>query len=303
MRPITKLGHRNNSPSPDRVASLGPGVGRRKTMCYAFAKGWRALNSRKRFGRICELTSVLQFVQSQCRCNEEFQLALIHLSLRMLLCPVLSDGIEEVPDLRGDELRSCKGRRDCQKGSVATLAAQQPSPRWSMVLSHHPPSQYDRTLHFAGRRWCARCSGALIGVLAGALIFSRTPMLLQLSVWHLAGIALFTLSLGIVAFVRNESGSRQSNNYERIVFGFALGCLFPVSWALSPWYFGALLLLIVLGQFISAIALRRAGLLDSFFAQYLDGAMIWPVEEESDAMSCGRIFCNCKPGALKLPRV
>jgi len=171
-----------------------------------------------------------------------------------------------------------------------------------MVLSHHPPSQYDRTLHFAGKRWCARCSGVVLGMLAGGLSLSTTALALHLSIWYLLGIAAVTLSLGIFAFVRNEGGSRQSNNYERIAFGVVIGSLFPISWALSPWYFGILLLLIVAGQFVSAFALRRAGLLDSFFAQYFEAAMIWPGGETDEGGACGRMFCACKPGSLQLPR-
>ena len=171
-----------------------------------------------------------------------------------------------------------------------------------MVLSHHPPSQYERTLHVAGCRWCARCSGVLIGVLVGALILRATALLLYVSVWHFLCITAVTLVFGVVAFVRNESGVRRSNNYERIAFGLVIGALLPIIWAISPWYFAVVLALLAVGQFASALMLRRAGLLDRFFSEYLEGAMVSPSDEAANTNKCGRLFCACKPGVFQLPK-
>ena len=171
-----------------------------------------------------------------------------------------------------------------------------------MLLSHHPPSQYERTLHIAGYRCCARCSGVIIGVLVGAPILRATALLIYISVWHFLCIAVVTLVFGVVAFVRNESGSRQSNNYERIAFGVVIGTLLPISWAISPWYFAVVLALLAVGQFASAFVLRRAGLLDRFFSEYLEGAMVSPSDEAANTNKCGRLFCACKPGVFQFPK-
>lgn len=177
-----------------------------------------------------------------------------------------------------------------------------PRPRWSMVLSHHPPSQYDRTLHIGGWRVCARCTGVGIGILIGAL-FTGTQFAYALkSTWVLGTFALVTLSVGIIAFVLNEAAIRKSNNSERLIFGLIFGSLFPLLWAISWWYVIALFCLTIFGQFLSAFVLRRFGVLDRFFAEYSEGAMVWPDEDSSDNGQCGRFFCTCSAGPLRLPR-
>lgn len=171
-----------------------------------------------------------------------------------------------------------------------------------MVLSHHPPAQYDRTLHVAGQRLCARCTGLVLGVLIGAGAIN-TPMADSLSSnWLLAGIAVLILSLGVIAFVLNESGLRRSNNYERILFGLIFGSLFPLAWSFSWLHVAGLVAFTIAGQFASAFALQRLGVLDRFFAEYFEGAMIWPDGDSKDRNECGRFFCACPAGSIRLPR-
>lgn len=162
-----------------------------------------------------------------------------------------------------------------------------------MLLSHHPPSQYDRTLRFASLRLCARCTGVLGGLLLGLSAPLMVPHIQLILPWYLAAVALPVLTLGIAGFIKNESGTRPSNNGERVVFGIVIGASFPLSWALSPWALLVLLVLVVAGQFVSAIALRRLGLLEDFFNQYFEGAVITADGEQDGKEGRRQLLCNC----------
>ncbi len=167
-------------------------------------------------------------------------------------------------------------------------------PRWSMVISHHPPSQYDRTLHFGSIRVCARCSGLVGGILVGILSPIASTGLAPAVV---VGLALGVIIVGIWAFVLNEAATRASSNVERILFGLLLGL--ALAWTLQGgWpYFAGLLGAIVGGQFASAFVLRRLGVLDRFFDEYLSGAIIQGSGEE--AVRCGQMFCKCGPSSFR----
>lgn len=173
-------------------------------------------------------------------------------------------------------------------------------PRWSMVLSHHPPSQYDRTLHIGCIRVCARCTGLLWGVIFGITIVSCLPGFKTPSFITLFVIATFVLGLGITAFVLNEIGKRASNNYERLLFGLLLGCVIYFTWLSGVWPFIGLLVLIVVGQFISALLLRKLGSLDKFLNEYLEGAMV-DSSYSGEKQACCRHFCSCGKSTTQLP--
>ena len=141
-----------------------------------------------------------------------------------------------------------------------------PRPRWSMVISHHPPSQYERTLHLGAVRVCARCSAIVAGII-GCCIASWAG-------WHLdprwaLAIGSMTILCGIATFVLNEVGKRKSSNWERMGFGVALGIALVATWLSSGFEFHALIALIVVGQFASASCLQRHGVLDRFVNDYL----------------------------------
>lgn len=48
--------------------------------------------------------------------------------------------------------------------------------RWSMVISHHPPSQYCRTYTLFGLRTCARCLGIPIGFIIMYFFTIKIPL-------------------------------------------------------------------------------------------------------------------------------
>ena len=96
-----------------------------------------------------------------------------------------------------------------------------------------------------------------------------------------------------------KAGPDKATTGERIAFGLVIGASFPLSWALSPWASCLLLALIVAGQFISAITLRRLGLLDEFFNQYIEGAVIFADGEHEGTRGCGQSLCGCGPLAPK----
>lgn len=152
------------------------------------------------------------------------------------------------------------------------------------MLSHHPPSQYDRTLHIGCVRVCARCFGLLVGIVSAISIMPYLPAFGISSPITLLVVAALVLGLGITAFVLNEVGSRASNNYERFLFGLSLGCLLYLAWISGLWLFLGMVSLVVAGQFATAILLRRLRVLDRFINEYLEGAMeTLPPDSESPA--------------------
>jgi Predicted membrane protein (DUF2085) len=178
-------------------------------------------------------------------------------------------------------------------------------PRWSMVISHHPPAQYERTFLIGSLRLCARCVGMIFGLLFGGSILIFFPALIPKfpHLGHLLmGFGFLTLALGIAAFVLNEAGIRVSNNFERVVFGLALGATLPIAWSAGFWFFGGLLILVLIGQFVSAILLRRINVLDRFVAEYLEGAEIKQHKNGSDLVQCGKFFCACSTQPLRFPK-
>lgn len=160
------------------------------------------------------------------------------------------------------------------------------------MISHHPPSQYDRTLHIGRVRVCARCAGLLVGIVSAMAIMHHLPVFrVPSSIVLFAAIA-FVLSLGIAVFVLNEAGSRASNNYERILFGFVLGCLLYLAYISGLWSFFGVLASVVVGQFATALLLRRLCILDRFANEYIEGAMDRSPPDNESHVRCGQFFCT-----------
>ncbi len=150
-----------------------------------------------------------------------------------------------------------------------------------MVVSHHPPTQYERTLHVGRIRLCARCTGLLFGTASVGIALSLfTSTAAILAGYLVLALELGVLGLGITAFVLNEAGRRASSNYERFVFGLLLGALLPFAWRCGSWPFVGFLALVVGGQFLAALFLRRLGVLDKFVAEYLEGAAVEPQAQQ-----------------------
>lgn len=174
-----------------------------------------------------------------------------------------------------------------------------PRPRWSMVVSHHPPTQYDRTFHLGPIRLCVRCS-AVVGGFAASLVAGHChPAMRDWAPWIVLVIAGLTIAVGVLLFVLNEGGRRASSNLERTVFGLVVGAALAWCWQSSIPGLIAMVSMLVVGQFVSAWGLQRVGALDRFFGEYMAGAVIPP--EGADAVSCQRFLCACD-GAVRLPR-
>lgn len=160
------------------------------------------------------------------------------------------------------------------------------------MISHHPPVQYDRTILIAGLRLCARCTGLLGGLLLGVMVLMAAPGGDFLTMPVLLGLVMVVLVLGVIAFVQNEIGLRQSNNAERIAFGLSLGFLWAISWEKGVYAFLVVVAFIVCGQFASAHLLRKYGHLDRFVSEYIDGAI---VKQPTESYCCEQLLCTCTP--------
>lgn len=158
--------------------------------------------------------------------------------------------------------------------------------RWSMLLSHHPPCDYDRTVVIFGCRFCVRCLGMLTGLaggLLGAPVFTGFP---------LAGLIICGLVLTLPAAAdftaREVLTSYRASNFRRclsgIVFGLPAGVFisFSVQGRILPLI--ALLAWMPCLQMVIALILRHSGRLESFLARY-EQAVI--VRETADSGTVG----------------
>lgn len=134
-----------------------------------------------------------------------------------------------------------------------------------MLLSHHPPCDYDHTLQFGKLRICARCTGIALGASIGIalLVAFSFP---QHSV--LFGIAFLLPLPAVIDFITHELGLWKSNNLARWLSGLLLGS--AIGWGGYALLHGGFLVLawLVLLEFTVALLLRLAGQLDEFIKRY-----------------------------------
>lgn len=139
-----------------------------------------------------------------------------------------------------------------------------------MVLSHHPPCQYDRTFTLCRVRYCVRCTGILAGILLWSIIFYFTNLPFYLSIS--AGI-LFPLP-AIFNFTLNELGKSKNSNWKRIVTGILMGLAIgtAIGFFISRriWPGITILAWIIILEFVVALILRKAGVLEKFIREYED---------------------------------
>jgi len=142
---------------------------------------------------------------------------------------------------------------------------------WGMLISHHPPCQYDRTYCFLGIRCCSRCTGIIIGIISSIIFISFvaidfTVILITVVVLPLPAIANFTL---------NELGKTKNNNIKRILTGFLLGITigFALDYLICGNYLYGILIIfwIFFLEIIVTIILHKANILEYFIKQYEDG--------------------------------
>lgn len=140
--------------------------------------------------------------------------------------------------------------------------------RWSMLLSHHVPADYDRTWKVGSVHVCTRCFGVVVGI-AAALVYWRTLSSLSPLVFMVVAVP------GVLDFVIHEIGLGPSSSARRFLTGLLFG---PFAAALlravvegrleqSVLFLGWFLLL----QAASALALKRCGRLDQLLRRYEDG--------------------------------
>jgi len=140
-----------------------------------------------------------------------------------------------------------------------------------MLISHHPPSQYNRTFCFLHIRFCARCTGILVGVISSSLFLQSIKF--NLISGLIAGLILPLPA--ILNFTFSELGKLKNNNFRRITSGTLLG--FSIGIALNNLISGSFIagLIIVIWIFLLEIAvaviLHKRNVLDKFMKQYEDG--------------------------------
>ena len=141
-----------------------------------------------------------------------------------------------------------------------------------MVVSHHPPVQYDRTVSLLGLRICVRCSGALLGMATG-LVLSQEIFGADFTMPFWAA-ALLPIPAA-ANFVGYELGRIGSNNLARVLTGFLAGL--TLAYFMEMLYAGdyfaatAILTWVAALQAAAALILRRGGRLAQFFQQYEAG--------------------------------
>ena len=144
---------------------------------------------------------------------------------------------------------------------------------FSLLLSHHPPAQYTRTLRlsFRGRkvRICARCTGELLGLLITIAVYRYLSLL---PVWLITIVAAVFPLAAIIDWSTQANEMRESTNVLRLVTGamFSCACVlvgrflaFGLFWAFAL-AFGVILLEGV----IALKLLKRAGAIERVLAPF-----------------------------------
>jgi uncharacterized membrane protein len=146
-----------------------------------------------------------------------------------------------------------------------------------MLVSHHAPADFDRTIVWFGLRICSRCLGVAAGVAASGLLWSHWPTLLHLNL--VAAVCGFLLPVpAAIDFLSHEIGLRRSNNVIRFLTGIPLGiAAMLVVFSIVRGNFGlAILQAAWLGaiEIASAVLLKRTGCLDAYLGRYESGVRI-----------------------------
>jgi len=144
---------------------------------------------------------------------------------------------------------------------------------WSMLVSHHPPCDYDRTIIIAGVHVCTRCAGMFFGAVIGMI---SCQYLLHAPATILIGAGvLFALPAGIDFTMHEISRQYQSNNFRRLSTGFLFGVVAAMLFGCT--IFGRLYpflvfcVAMIIMQFTIATIFRVTGHLDSYIDRYING--------------------------------
>ena len=104
-------------------------------------------------------------------------------------------------------------------------------PRWEILLSHHVPTRYGRTLRLmVGQRTirlCARCTGQAAGALTFLLLYlTSAPLRASLFLPTIQVLFAFAPLLAAIVWLTQSLGRRESTNGLRVLSGFLLGMSF-----------------------------------------------------------------------------
>ena len=142
---------------------------------------------------------------------------------------------------------------------------------WGMLISHHPPCQYDRTFCLFKIRVCTRCTGVLSGIIFSVILIHFIQIKFKLVL-----ISTFLLPIpAILNFTLTELKKLRNNGFKRFSTGALLGIV--LGYAINQLIIGRFFIgiLIILWFFILemvvTIVLQRANILDDFFKKYEDG--------------------------------
>ena len=138
-----------------------------------------------------------------------------------------------------------------------------------MLVSHHPPCDYDHTFRIGTLRICTRCAGITLGGIASiSVLVVFGPLHGIIPLW-----TPFLLPIpAVVDFITHELAWRKSNNVLRWVSGVFLG--FAAGWGGYALLHGkasqGILLITWLAslEVIVAIILRTTGRLERFIERY-----------------------------------
>lgn len=137
---------------------------------------------------------------------------------------------------------------------------------WPLLLSHHPPSDWDHTVQVGKLRLCVRCLGIWCGFVAVFLVASNTCLFLP--IW-----ALFLLPCPAVCdFLFHELGYTKGHNLLRwstgVLLGGALG-LGLMRWLHGETWLGVgLLSWFGMLEILAAAVLRKTGRMENFIERY-----------------------------------
>jgi len=149
--------------------------------------------------------------------------------------------------------------------------------RWSMLLSHHPPSQYCRTYKILNLRFCARCSGIPIGIIIYIFLLNEVNLIL-----------LLILPLPTFGnFLIQELGLIKSMNYLKtlltIPLGIYLSIVFIEIMSGNLWLTIFLVFYLIGIEFLVAKILEINGKLEPLIQLYEQG-----VYEENHTQQCAK---------------
>lgn len=142
--------------------------------------------------------------------------------------------------------------------------------RWSMLVSHHAPCDYDRTIHILGLRVCTRCLGMVAGCLPGWLL-SQACIGFGYK-WCLIGSLAMTLPAAYDFSANELSRNYRSTNLRRFVtgltFGFVVGTCLASVWSGNAWPFLGLLAYLALMQVVIVKLFQIHGHCDAYLERY-----------------------------------